>query len=194
MNAVQHSGTVTLETERLILRRFAPEDAQPMFDNWASDAQVAEYMTWAPHENIGITQALIQEWIAAYDRPENYNWVLVRKSDGMQIGNISVVHQCAETACAALGWCLSRALWGQGYMPEAAEAVLQYLFETVGFRRIEATHNAENPKSGRVMQKIGMTQEGVLRQHGFVRGKTVDEVWYSILADEYRSGANGKTQ
>ncbi len=194
MNAVQHSGTVTLETERLILRRFAPEDAQPMFDNRASDAQAAEYMTWAPHENIGITQALIQEWIAAYDRPENDNRVPVRKSDGMQIGNISVVHQCAETACAAPGRCLSRALRGQGYMPQAAEAVLQYLFETVGFRRIEAAHSAESPKSGRVMQKIGMTKEGVLRQHGFVRGKAADEVWYSILADEYRSRDHGTAQ
>ena len=72
--------------------------------------------------------------------------------------------------------------------------VLQYLFETVGFRRIEATHNAENPKSGRVMQKIGMTKEGVLRQHVFVRGQTVDEVWYSILADEYRSRDHGTAQ
>ena len=72
--------------------------------------------------------------------------------------------------------------------------VLQYLFETVGFRRIEATHNAENPKSGCAMQKIGMAKEGVLRQHGFVRGKTVDEVWYSILAEEYRSRDHGTAQ
>ncbi|MBR6106866.1 MAG: GNAT family N-acetyltransferase [Oscillospiraceae bacterium] len=191
---MQHSGTVTLETERLILRRFRPEDAQRVYDNWTSDAEVARYLTWEPHRSAAETAALLDIWIADYEKPETYNWVLERKADGMPVGNISVTHFAAETACAALGWCLSRSLWGQGYMPEAAEAVLDYLFETVGMLRIEATHNIENPKSGRVMQKIGMTKEGVLRQHGFARGVIVDEVWYSILADEYRSGAYGKTQ
>ena len=70
-------------------------------------------------------------------------------------------------------------------MPEAARAVLQYLFEEVGFNRIAAKHDKENTKSGRVMQKIGMTREGTLRASGKNNQGVVDEVYYSILKEEY---------
>ena len=70
-------------------------------------------------------------------------------------------------------------------MPEAAGTVLKFLFTETGFNRIAATHAGENPKSGRVMQKIGMQYEGTLRQAGRCNWGIVDEVWYSILKDEY---------
>ena len=72
-------------------------------------------------------------------------------------------------------------------MPEAGKEVVRYLFEEVGFNRIAATHAKNNPKSGRVMQKIGMTYEGILRKAGFCNQGVIDEVWYSILRDEYRN-------
>lgn len=183
---MNHKGTVTLDTKRLILRRFAVSDAADMYRNWASSEQVAAFLTWAPHPSAEATAELLQEWVRAYEKSDTYNWVLVLKSADMPIGNLSVVRQYDEIACAELGWCLGTAWWGQGYMPEAGTAVLQYLFETVGFRRVTAAHDIANPKSGRVMQKIGMTKEGVLRQQGFARGRIFDEVRYGILADEWR--------
>lgn len=187
---MQHKGTVRLETERLILRRFTAEDAPEMYQNWACSEEVARYLTWEPHAGIGVTEALLRDWVAAYASPDCYNWGLELKSDGTLIGNISVVKQRAETACAELGWCMGTAWWGHGYMPEAGSAVLQYLFEQVGFHRIMAAHDIDNPKSGRVMEKIGMTKEGVLRQHGFARGRILDEVIYAILAAEYNARNN----
>lgn len=68
---------------------------------------------------------------------------------------------------------------------EDVKAVIQYLFEQVGFHRIAANHDKNNPKSGRVMQKIGMVYEGTLRSSGFCNQGVVDEVWYSILREEY---------
>lgn len=188
---MKHQGTVTLETERLILRRFAVTDAEAMFRNWASSEEVARFLTWEPHENTGVTEALLREWVSAYDKPDTYNWVLVLKETGEPIGNLSVVRYYKETECAMLGWCLGTRWWGRGYMPEAGKAVLRYLFETVGVRRVCANHDLQNPKSGRVMQKLGMKQEGILRQHGFARGRIVDDVWYGILADEYREMQHG---
>ena len=184
---MNHKGTVTLETERLILRRFAVSDAADMYRNWASSAEVARFLTWEPHPSAEATAALLAEWVKEYEKPETYNWVLVLKASDMPVGNISVVEQRAETACASLGWCLGTAWWGQGYMPEAGNAVLRFLFESVGFNRVCANHDADNLKSGRVMQKIGMKKEGVLRQHGYAKGRVFDDVRYGILADEYRS-------
>ena len=57
--------------------------------------------------------------------------------------------------------------------------------------RICANHDIGNPKSGRVMQKIGMQYEGTLRQHGFARGRVFDDVWYGILAEDYRRMQHG---
>lgn len=187
---MHHKGTVRLETERLILRRFTVADAAEMYRNWACSEEVARYLTWEPHANAGVTGAVLRDWVAAYESPETYNWAMECKSDGMLIGNISVVKQRAEIACAELGYCMGTDFWGQGYMPEAGCAVLEFLFEQVGLNRIVAFHDIDNPKSGRVMHKIGMTKEGVLRQNGFARGRILDEVCYAILAADYRRQKN----
>ena len=56
---MNHKGTVALETERLILRRFTIEDADAMFKNWASDAEVTKYLTWPTHTDVSVSQAVI---------------------------------------------------------------------------------------------------------------------------------------
>lgn len=183
---MNHQGTVTLETDRLILRRFTVSDASAMYRNWASSREVARFLTWEPHANVQETEALLREWVKNYDSPDCYNWAIALKPEGKLIGNISVVHMIPETACAVLGYCMGEPWWGKGYMPEAGGAVMQYLFETVGVNRIAANHDIGNPKSGRVMQKLGMHYEGTLRQNGFARGRVFDDVWYGILAEDYR--------
>ena len=70
-------------------------------------------------------------------------------------------------------------------MPEAGAAVIRFLFDEVGINRIAAAHDYNNPKSGRVMQKIGMKYEGTMRQAGLNNQGIIDEVWYSVLASEY---------
>ena len=70
-------------------------------------------------------------------------------------------------------------------MPEALRAVIAYLFEEAGLNRVAACHDVNNPKSGRVMQKAGMTREGVLRAAGRNNQGICDEVWYSILKSEF---------
>ena len=148
---MNHKGTVTLETERLILRRFTVSDAADMYRNWASSEEVARFLTWEPHPSAEATAELLREWVSEYEKPETYNWVLVLKESNMPIGNLSVVKLNADTACAELGWCLGTDRWEQGYMPEAGKAVLRFLFETVGVSRVCAHHDSGNPKSGRVM-------------------------------------------
>lgn len=182
---INHQGTIRLETERLILRKFKIEDADVMYRNWASDDEVTQYLTWPTHKNVNETRNILAGWIEQYNNLDFYNWVIVLKETGEPIGSLSVVKYKEKTSSAAIGWCIGQRWWGQRIMPEAARAVLQYLIEEVGFNRIAARHDKNNPRSGRVMQKIGMTCEGTLRSSGKNNQGIVDEVYYSILKEEY---------
>ena len=153
-----HKGTQTLETKRLILRRFTMADVPAMYRNWASEDDVTKYLTWPTHTDQNVTQAVLADWIVQYDKNDFYNWAIELKGLNEVIGNISVVSYRAETLSANLGYSIGTRWWGQEIMPEAAAAVLKFLFEEVGFNRIAADHDSNNPKSGRVMQKIGMNR------------------------------------
>lgn len=181
---MNHRGTQRLETERLVLRRFTMDDVQATYANWCSDPEVARYTTWQAHADAGVTRGLLEDWTSRYDRPDYYNWVLELKDTGEIIGNCAVVRINDEIDEVELGWCMSRAQWGKGYMPEAARAILRYLFDVVGANRVCAKHDVENPKSGRVMQKIGMRFEGVRRQGYLGTRGYRDAACYAILKSD----------
>ena len=183
---MNHKGTVRLETDRLILRRFVVEDADSMYKNWASDGEVTRFLTWPVHADAGATKALLSDWTANYEKSDYYNWAIEWKESGELIGNISAVSVNEKVAGVELGYCMGTKWWGRGIMPEAGREVVRYLFEEVGCERIAAAHAKDNRKSGRVMQKIGMTCEGTWRKAGFCNQGVVDLVWYSILKSEYR--------
>ena len=88
---MKHLGTRTLETERLLLRRFTLEDAQAMYDNWASDEEVTKYLMWPAHESVETSRAVLAEWVADYEKPNCYQWAIVPKTFGQPIGSIAVV-------------------------------------------------------------------------------------------------------
>ena len=183
---MKHGGTVRLETERLILRRFTLDDAGAMFRNWAGDPVVTEFLTWPAHPSEDVTRQLLGYWVADYAKPDNYQWAVEMKSLHEPIGSISIVRINEDIDEMELGWCIGHAWWGQGIMPEAGEAVLKYLFEEVGVNRMAARHAVDNPKSGRVMQKLGMVKEGVLRQAGRSNHGLEDVEQYSLLRSEYQ--------
>lgn len=178
---MRHQGTKTLETERLLLRRVTAADAREMYEHWASDGEVTRYLTWPTHTGVDMTEAFLRWTEQQYEKPEHYHWGIVEKASGKLIGNISVVRLIEEIDAAELGWALGRAWWGRGIMPEAARAVLQFLFDEVGVNRVYAGHDAENQNSGRVMQKIGMTYEGRQRAAGRNNRGVVDMDQYAIL-------------
>jgi [ribosomal protein S5]-alanine N-acetyltransferase len=95
------------------------------------------------------------------------------------------VNEKAESAI--LGYCMGSKWWGKEIMKEAGLAVIKYLLTEVGFNRVAACHDKGNPKSGRVMQKMGMTYDGTLRSAAFSNQGIVDEVWYSILKSEFKN-------
>lgn len=181
------AGTQRIETHRLVLRQYRIEDAEDVFNNWASDPEVTRYLTWPTHKDISTTQAVINSWIPCYEDGGYFNWVLEWKESGRVIGSITVVKLNEETEAADIGYCLSREFWGRGIMPEALRAVMDYLFDVVGINRIAAYHDVKNPKSGRVMEKAGMKLDGILRANGRNNQGICDEVWYSALRDDRKT-------
>lgn len=177
-------GTKKIETDRLILRRFTIDDAEDMYNNWASDSEVTKFLTWPPHVSVDMTKMLLNDWISKYEDGGNFNWAIQYKETGTVIGNTSVVKLNESIEAADIGYCMSKVFWGRGIMPEALRAVMDYFFDEVGLNRVAASHDVDNPKSGRVMDKAGMKLEGVLRQAGKNNQGICDEVWYSIIKSD----------
>ena len=155
-----------------------------MYNNWASDPEVTRYLTWPVHSSVNVTRNLLTDWVTRYSNGGYFNWVMEYKETGKAIGNISVVKLNENTEAADMGYCMSRAYWGQGLMPEALTAVMDYLFDVVGLNRVAACHDVNNPKSGRVMEKAGMKQEGILRAAGKNNLGICDEVWHAMIRSD----------
>ena len=181
---MQHKGTKTLETARLILRRAQLSDAQAMFDNWASDPEVTKYLTWPTHESVDISRRVLESWIGQYGSDECYLWIITLKGEDQPIGSISVVSLDNRVEKAEIGYCTGRAWWHRGFTSEAMRAVIDYLFDEVGMNRIEARHDPRNPHSGEVMRKCGMQYEGTARAADRNNQGICDACHYAILASE----------
>ncbi len=182
---LNHTGTVPLETERLILRRFTMDDIDDMYQNWASDPEVTRYLSWLPHGNRAITQRVIGGWIESYENLESYQWAIMLKTGRKLIGSISIVEISNLHQRCEVGYCMSKAYWNQGIMTEALKGLIRHLFETVGMQRVQAIHHIANPASGKVMQKAGLQYEGRLRKyHMNNQQELVDCEMYGIVRAE----------
>lgn len=189
---MNHVGTVLLETERLRLRRLTMNDMAQMYRNWACDDEVTRFLSWSSHADMETTRRYLWRVERSYDDPRVYEWGVERKADSRLIGTIGGVNVNDELESVGLGWMLSRAVWGQGYMPEAAQKVLELFFLQVGMARVSAVHHPDNRKSGRVMEKIGMTYEGTLRAAARDnRGRLIDVCVYSVLREEFLRRVGG---
>lgn len=181
---MNHIGTKTIFTKRLILRRYAIADAEQMFRNWANDPEVTKYLTWPPHGSVEVTRGILESWVADYEKTDFYQWAI--ELEGQAIGSISVVELKERAGVAEIGYCLGKAWWHQGIMSEALHGVMKFLFEEIGVNCITAKHDVLNPHSGDVMKKCGMTWEGTLRRQGWNRQGVCDLACYSILKGEWK--------
>ena len=179
-----HKGTKTLKTERLKLRKFTPDDAVPMYENWACDERVTRYLTWLPHKSPEETKQILSAWCASYENLNYYNWGI--EYEGKLIGNISVVILNEKSEWAELGYCMGYDWWNKGIMTEAAKAVIDFLFSEVGVNRVEISHAVKNPGSGRVAQKCGLAFEGTHREYfKSASGEFLDISDYGIVRSEW---------
>lgn len=180
-----HKGTILLETNRLILRKFKITDSKDMFKNWGSDSSVNKFLSWPTHKDIEASEKIINLWISKYDNDETYNWVIELKDIHEAIGSISIVKLDNINSSCEIGYCISSKYWNKGIMTEAFKVVIKYLFEEVSLNRICTKHDTNNTASGKVMQKCGMTYEGTLREVEIRNDEFYSLAVYSILKKEW---------
>ena len=182
---MNHLGTKTLETERLILRKTIDSDAEPMFENWANDERVTKYLTWQPYENANqLRDSYHQYLMESQKKSDFYDWKIVLKGIDQPIGSIGVVRLREDIEEAEIGYCIGYNWWNKGIVTEAFSRVIRFLFEEVGVNRISAIHDPNNPNSEKVMMKCGLKYEGTLRQAGNNNQGICDTAIYAILRED----------
>lgn len=151
-----------IETERLVLRPPTLDDAPAMFANYASDPEVTTYLTWLPHASVDETEGVLRMLVDLWEQNNAYPWAITIDDE-----IVGMIEARIEAPQVEFGWVLSRSLWGQGLMAEAANAVQDWLLAQPDIWRVYAYVDIDNPGSSRVMEKIGMTLDGRLDRWGY---------------------------
>jgi RimJ/RimL family protein N-acetyltransferase len=174
----------TLDTPRLTLRPFAATDA-PMVQRLAGARAVADTALNIPHPYPdGAAESFIAFTHAEYDAGDGATFAIVERDSGELVGACGI-RITLRFAHAEMGYWIAEHAWGRGYATEAAGAVLRYAFTQRGLHRVFAHHLTRNPSSGRVLQKLGMRREGLLRGH-VLKGDVFEDVEiYGVLAEEF---------
>ena len=171
----------TLQSTRLLLRTLVLSDALDV-QRLAGDRDVASTTSHIPHP---YGDGMSEEWISSrLAAGEQAVFAVARQSDHAFLGVIGLILNQTDSN-AEMGYWIGKPYWNQGYGTEAAGAVLKYAFEQLGLNRVFAAHYRRNLASGRIMEKIGMTYEGRLRQHLKKWDNFEDMEYYGILKSEY---------
>ena len=169
----------TIETDRLILRALTAADAPAVFE-WVSDPIVTKYMPYNTYTNIDD----VTEWLRAVEiETHNYNFAFVRKSDGKVIGSGDIGPN-DENSAWEFGYNIRHDCWNNGYATEAARAMIAFAHNTMGVTSFAANHAAENPASGRVMEKCGLHFDHDGSYSSFDGTRNFPAKFYTGTADE----------
>jgi RimJ/RimL family protein N-acetyltransferase len=179
------SERLPLLSERLKLRDFREDDVDAVH-SWASDPEVVRFMSWGPNTR-ELTREFLQRKFAERTGDPRRTWDLavVRRDTGQVIGSVGL-RLDEQRQQAALGYCYHQDAWGHGFATEAAREMLRFGFEELGLHRIHASADTRNGASIRVLDKLGMRQEGRLREHVMMRGEWRDSYLYAVLRSEWQ--------
>jgi len=173
-----------LNTDRLTLRPFEAGDA-PDVQRLAGNWKIADTTLNVPHP---YEDGMAEEWISTldsfFDAGERAVFAVIRTVDQQLVGAISLrINRFFDRA--ELGYWIGEPYWGWGYCTEAAKLIVRYGFEELALNRIHACFLERNPSSGKVLLKIGMSAEGVARQHVKKHEKFEDLILYGMVRDEW---------
>jgi [ribosomal protein S5]-alanine N-acetyltransferase len=152
----------TFETSRLRLRPPVVEDAAAIFNAYTQDAKVARYTTWSPHRSLDETRKFLERYCEAGRKAGTvFSWLMTMSEGGHAAG---IIDFRLTAGRAEVGYVLARRYWGRGFMTEAAGAVVEWVIAQPEIHRVWATVDLDNVASQRVLEKVGMVREGVLRR------------------------------
>ncbi len=176
----------TIETERLLLRRMKIADYVDMYEYSCLD-RVTKYLLWNSHPDARYTRDYLAYIQSQYRAGEFYDWAVVHKDTNKMIGTCGFARLDFENNSAEIGYVLNPEFWRKGYATEAVKKIIDFGFHTLNLHRIEARYIVGNEVSRHVMEKCGMTFEGVHKSSLFVKDNYVNVGYCAITADEYIS-------
>lgn len=182
----------SIETERLIIRRMQRSDAEDMYE-YAKCAEVTEYLLWKEHASIDYTRAYLSAIQKHYRAGTYFDYAVVLKEENRMIGTCGFSRIDKADNAAEIGYVINPAYQRRGYASEAVIALMRLGFCDMGMNRIEGRYMVKNLASRKVMEKCGMTFEGVCRELMLVKGRYEDIGICSCLRREFifRFGPDG---
>ena len=177
-----------LTTDRLELREFVEAD-WPAVLAYQSKPPYLRYYPWVTRTATEV-QAFVQQFIDwQQEKPRTrFQLAIELTAEGRLIGNCGLRMQGVETRQAELGYELDPEYWGRGYATEAAGAMVIFGFKDLNLDRIWATCLSENTASARVLEKLGLRQEGHLRHNRWFKKQWWDTLLYGLLKQEWVNG------
>lgn len=151
-------NTPTLETDRLLLRPFASDDASEVFECWESDPDVAKYMFWTAHNDPSKTKAWIAFEIGQIPKDDWYRFAIVLKETNTLIGTALIYYE-EEVSCWEIAYNFGKKYWNRGYATESLKRVLEFGMTKLRIPEIVGRYATENPASGNVLKKLGFLYE-----------------------------------
>jgi [ribosomal protein S5]-alanine N-acetyltransferase len=172
-----------IETKRLLLRKIEIKDTDDVFA-FTSNPITSEWLTWHPHKTKEDTLNFIKTVMEKYQRDQPAQWAIELKPDKKIIGLCGFVNYFEEHSKGEVAYVLSPDYWGKGFLPEALEKIIEFSFKNWGLIRIEAKCEVGNFASERVMQKVGMRQEGLFIKYLIRKGESRNYKLYAIINDK----------
>jgi [ribosomal protein S5]-alanine N-acetyltransferase len=174
-----------LETERLVLRDFRPEDEAGIYE-YASDPEVVRFADWGPSDISTIRANLRRRVEAQRSWPRDSIEVAVElRSEACLIGIMRITILDHTNRTADFGYTFNRRYWNNGYATEGTRALLGLAFSNLNLHRVWATCDVRNHASYRVMEKLGMRREGLFKKDLLQKGEWRDSYLYAVLAEEW---------
>ena len=161
------------------LRKLKKEDALAMFENWDNDPEVAKYTFWVAHQSVEQTKKLVEMWLNEEKEGKVIRFIITEKGSDEPIGSIDTFEFVNDVP--EIGYCLSRKHWNKGYMSEACNAFVNYLFE-LGYEKVLIRADERNIASLKVIEKCGFkfTHEEFIEHRSIYKPESVTVRWYIL--------------
>jgi RimJ/RimL family protein N-acetyltransferase len=173
----------TLSAVRIRLRCLEPGDVDALFALFG-DPEVARYWSAPAMTERAQAEALLADIESSFTCGDLFQWGIVRQDDDAVIGTCTLARISSAHRRAEIGFALARAHWGRGYAGEAVERAVRHAFDDLALHRIEADVDPRNARSIAVLQRLGFTREGLLRERWHVAGEIADSLFLGLLARE----------
>ncbi len=187
----------SFETSRLRLRSPQMEDAPSIYSRYASDPEVTRYLPWRPHRDLGETQTFLSLLLDSVGKGGTCAWVIESRKDHKLMGLatmslasaregdlLSAEEERRQYYKVLIAYHLARSEWGQGYATEAARALVGWALGQPQILRIWTVVDVDNAASVRVLEKLGMVREGLLKRwsiHPNVNSEPRDFYCYALV-------------